>query len=62
MDIFYEPYEGVIMHGGSELGTGIAKVKVLRSLLKPFPDRWLGCCQLLEENDVWSGRYGDKSH
>lgn len=26
MDIFYEPYEGVIMHGGSELGTGIAKV------------------------------------
>ncbi|KIM32678.1 hypothetical protein M408DRAFT_326439 [Serendipita vermifera MAFF 305830] len=25
MDIFYEPYEGVIMHGGSELGTGIAK-------------------------------------
>ncbi|KAG8772541.1 hypothetical protein FRC15_002658 [Serendipita sp. 397] len=25
MDIFYEPYDGVIMHGGEGLGTGIAK-------------------------------------
>lgn len=25
MDIFYEPYEGVIMHGGEGLGSGIAK-------------------------------------
>ena len=25
-DIFYEPFQGVIMHGNSELGIGIAKV------------------------------------
>lgn len=25
-DIFYEPWRGVVQHGGSELGVGIAKV------------------------------------
>lgn len=25
-DVFYEPYKGVVMHGNSELGVGIAKV------------------------------------
>lgn len=27
-DIFYEPFNGVVMHGDSELGMGIAKVKM----------------------------------
>jgi vacuolar protein sorting-associated protein 13A/C len=27
MDIFYEPYQGVVMHGNRELGSGIAKVR-----------------------------------
>lgn len=26
-DIFYEPWNGVVQHGGGELGLGIAKVK-----------------------------------
>lgn len=25
-DIFYEPFQGVVMHGNKELGVGIAKV------------------------------------
>ena len=27
VDIFYEPWHGVVQHGGSELGIGLAKVK-----------------------------------
>ena len=27
-DIFYEPWNGVVQHGGGELGLGIAKVKI----------------------------------
>jgi vacuolar protein sorting-associated protein 13A/C len=27
MDIFYEPYQGVVMHGNRELGSGIAKAR-----------------------------------
>lgn len=26
-DIFYEPFQGVVMHGNRELGIGIAKVR-----------------------------------
>lgn len=26
-DIFYEPFQGVVMHGNKELGVGIAKVR-----------------------------------
>lgn len=26
-DLFYEPYNGVVLHGGSELGVGIARVR-----------------------------------
>lgn len=25
-DIFYEPYQGIVMHGGKELGVGLARV------------------------------------
>lgn len=28
-DIFYEPFNGVVMHGNKELGIGIAKVRLL---------------------------------
>ena len=27
-DIFYEPFQGAVMHGNGELGIGIAKVRV----------------------------------
>jgi vacuolar protein sorting-associated protein 13A/C len=30
-DIFYEPFQGVVMHGNRELGIGIAKVRRLLS-------------------------------
>jgi hypothetical protein len=30
-DIFYEPYNGVVMHGNKELGIGIAKVRIIVS-------------------------------
>ena len=30
VDIFYEPWHGVVQHGGGELGVGIAKVEFLR--------------------------------
>lgn len=28
-DIFYEPYQGIVMHGGKELGVGLARVRVM---------------------------------
>jgi len=37
-DIFYEPFQGVVMHGNKELGVGIAKVRLLKCnpfILKP---------------------------
>ena len=34
-DIFYEPWHGVVQHGGSELGVGIAKVN--RYMQMGFP-------------------------
>lgn len=33
-DIFYEPFQGVVMHGNKELGIGIAKVRPGKSLLE----------------------------
>ena len=30
VDIFYQPWTGVVQHGGSELGIGLAKVRLLR--------------------------------
>ena len=33
-DIFYEPYNGVVMHGNRELGIGIAKVCTICELIR----------------------------
>ena len=33
-DIFYEPFNGVVMHGNKELGIGIAKVSSFANLLR----------------------------
>jgi vacuolar protein sorting-associated protein 13A/C len=28
-DIFYEPYQGIVMHGNKDIGLGIARVRML---------------------------------
>lgn len=60
-DIFYAPYNGVVMHGNKELGIGIAKVIVLsipftRSNLSP------GCCKFCQEDRIWPFRQRHKIH
>ena len=30
-DIFYEPYQGIVMHGNKDIGLGIARVSLLKS-------------------------------
>ncbi len=54
-DIFYEPWRGVVQHGGSELGVGIAKVP---TIFHDYSTLWLnlrvsGGSQLHEENNIW---------
>lgn len=41
-DIFYEPYNGVVMHGNRELGIGIAKVCTNSQLYTVCADFTLG--------------------
>ena len=49
-DIFYEPYNGVVMHGNKELGIGIAKVRTPLLYGVSSSTFCLGCCELREEN------------
>lgn len=54
VDIFYEPWHGVVQHGGSELGIGLAKVGVVNILKR---GRWLltfnaGSGKFREENNI----------
>jgi len=35
-DIFYEPFQGVVMHGNRELGIGIAKVRLISNEIRSF--------------------------
>ena len=57
-DIFYEPYQGIVMHGNKDIGLGIARVGdpawPPRGRLCPA----LGCDQLRQEDRFWDhGQY-----
>ena len=61
--IFYEPFNGVVMHGNQELGIGIAKVCwSLRMSCRHAINSVLGCCELCEEDDLWCLRQRDQIH
>ena len=52
-DIFYEPLQGVVMHGNRELGIGIAKV--CRLLSGAYQSQLVaGCSKFRQKNCVWS--------
>lgn len=53
MDIFYQPWNGVVQHGGSELGIGIAKVSILSRGNTPAHRR-IGGGKLRQEDRIWS--------
>lgn len=42
-DIFYEPYNGAVMHGNRELGIGIAKVRDVEIYCVLHAENVLGC-------------------
>jgi len=50
-DIFYEPFQGVVMHGNRELGIGIAKVRRLLSA-SYLSQLVAGCSKFCEKNCV----------
>lgn len=60
-DIFYEPWHGVVQHGGSELGVGIAKVRCSASK-GISANKTPGRCELREEDGLRSLQQLDKSH
>jgi vacuolar protein sorting-associated protein 13A/C len=54
-DIFYEPFQGVVMRGNRELGIGIAKVRRLlmtRNLSQLLSQLVAGCSKFCEKNCV----------
>ena len=53
-DIFYEPWHGVVQHGGSELGIGIAKVSVYRFQERCIAQTRPGRGKLCEEDSIWT--------
>ena len=53
-DIFYDPFNGVVMHGNSELGIGIAKVRVHKTSRPSLIVT--GSCKLRQEDGLWSER------
>lgn len=56
-DIFYEPFQGVVVHGNKELGIGIAKAS--RSICSPYKKSkhsHSGSRKLCQENCVRSER------
>lgn len=56
-DIFYEPFNGVVMHGNKELGIGIAKVSSsLYITLVAVLIITEGCCEFCQENSLRSQR------
>ena len=63
-DIFYEPFQGVVVHGNKELGIGIAKVsRYIHSLCtKKYEHSHSGCCKLCQENCVRSERQCHQVH
>jgi len=56
-DIFYEPFQGVIVHGNKELGIGIAKVRIKYLHPRtPLIASLSGCREFCEEDGVRSER------
>ena len=53
-DIFYEPWHGVVQHGGAELGIGIAKVRTLTFLRDTLLTSIAGSGKLCKEDYIWS--------
>src|SRR3984957_5103997 len=49
-DIFYEPFNGVVMHGNKELGIGIAKVRAFVYIFVNSLNIWLGSCELCQKD------------
>lgn len=59
-DIFYEPFNGVVMHGNKELGIGIAKVRGL-SIGEIFSaNPTTGSRELRKEDCLWFERQYDE--
>jgi len=48
-DIFYEPFQGVIVHGNKELGIGIAKVGIYIDLLPAFSHSSQGAASFVKK-------------
>jgi vacuolar protein sorting-associated protein 13A/C len=50
-DIFYEPFNGAVMHGNHDLGIGIAKVRLLQKPTLYFTRHALsGSCKLRQKD------------
>jgi vacuolar protein sorting-associated protein 13A/C len=50
-DIFYEPYQGVVMHGNKDIGLGIARVSTEQPQKRMIVDI-LGGIQLRQEDGI----------
>jgi vacuolar protein sorting-associated protein 13A/C len=48
-DIFYEPFQGVIVHGNKELGIGIAKVGIFTDLSPTFSQSSQGAASFVKK-------------
>lgn len=59
-DIFYEPFQGVVVHGNKELGIGIAKVSNFLTFATTPLKIITGCCKLRQENRLWRKRQCDQ--
>jgi hypothetical protein len=64
-DIFYEPIQGVVMHGHRDLGIGIARVRLLCLVLRRIElirCRDTGRFKLCKEDRVWYKRQSNQGH
>ena len=62
-DIFYEPFNGAVMHGNQELGIGIAKVgNTSHHSLHSTLIISLGCREFRQENCLWCLRQFHEVH
>ena len=63
-DIFYEPFNGVVMHGNQELGIGIAKVHICypsAAYLTLYLSR-TGCSKLRQKDHIRFVRQCQQDH
>ena len=61
-DIFYEPYQGIVMHGNKDIGLGIARVSCLRLTDTRDLTYETGSNEFREEDRVWYHRQHDQIH